>query len=91
MPGIGVIIIVIQTLSLVGLATATGGPLGTMRMWPEIVTARWMEKEELNGANRFSLADGKAEPIDPAERSLLEQASGYVTGSDKNLMPGYRH
>ena len=39
MSGIGVIIIVIQTLPFFGLATATGGPLGTIRMWPAIATA----------------------------------------------------
>jgi len=36
MSGIGVIIIVIQTLPFVGLPTAPGGPLGTMRAWAEI-------------------------------------------------------
>lgn len=36
MSGIGVIIILIQTLPFFGLATATGGPLGAVRMWAEI-------------------------------------------------------
>jgi len=37
MSGIGVIIILIQTLPFVGLPIATGGPLGAVRVWPTIV------------------------------------------------------
>ncbi len=36
MSGIGIIIIVIQTLPFFGLDTAPGGPVGTMRAWPGI-------------------------------------------------------
>jgi len=36
MSGIGVIIILIQTLPFVGLPTATGGPLGAISEWPQI-------------------------------------------------------
>lgn len=38
MSGIGVIIILIQTLPFFGLATAPGGPLGAVRMWVDIPT-----------------------------------------------------
>lgn len=34
MPGIGIIIIVIQTLPFVGLATVPGGPTGAIQAWP---------------------------------------------------------
>ncbi|HFC04692.1 MAG TPA: SulP family inorganic anion transporter, partial [Rhizobiales bacterium] len=36
MSGIGVIIILIQTLPFVGLATAGGGPIGAISAWPDI-------------------------------------------------------
>jgi MFS superfamily sulfate permease-like transporter len=36
MSGIGIIIIVIQTLPFFGIETAPGGPLGSMRAWPEV-------------------------------------------------------
>ncbi len=39
MSGIGVIIILIQTLPLFGLPTSAGGPLGAIRTWPEIGNA----------------------------------------------------
>ncbi|HUS52938.1 MAG TPA: SulP family inorganic anion transporter [Thermohalobaculum sp.] len=42
------------------------------------VTARWMEREELKGITRISLADGAADPSDPIERALLEQADGRI-------------
>ena len=35
MSGIGVIIILIQTLPFLGAATATGGPVGAVRAWPD--------------------------------------------------------
>ncbi|MDE2837126.1 MAG: SulP family inorganic anion transporter [Chloroflexota bacterium] len=38
MSGIGVIIILIQTLPFIGLATATGGPVGAVRAWPDALT-----------------------------------------------------
>ena len=38
MSGIGVIIILLQTLPFLGAAAATGGPLGAMRALPEAVT-----------------------------------------------------
>lgn len=38
MSGIGVIIILIQTLPFFGLSTATGGPLGAVMAWPKIFT-----------------------------------------------------
>jgi SulP family sulfate permease len=38
MSGVGVIIILIQTLPFVGLMSAPGGPLGAIRMWPEALT-----------------------------------------------------
>ncbi len=37
MSGIGVIIIVIQTLPLLGALTVSGGPLNSIRAWPEAV------------------------------------------------------
>jgi SulP family sulfate permease len=39
MSGIGVIIILIQTLPFFGLPTVPGGPLGAIRAWPEIASA----------------------------------------------------
>ncbi len=36
MSGIGVIIILIQTLPFFGMPTAGGGPLGAIKIWPEI-------------------------------------------------------
>ncbi len=39
MSGIGVIIILIQTLPFFGLATVPGGPIGAIRAWPEIASA----------------------------------------------------
>jgi SulP family sulfate permease len=42
------------------------------------VTARWMEKEELKGISRISLANGDADPMDPGERALLNQAEGRI-------------
>ncbi|HSM41191.1 MAG TPA: SulP family inorganic anion transporter [Afifellaceae bacterium] len=39
MSGIGVIIILIQTLPFFGLATVPGGPVGAIRAWPEIATS----------------------------------------------------
>jgi len=36
MSGIGIIIILIQTLPFVGMPTATGGPVHTIFMWPDI-------------------------------------------------------
>ena len=38
MSGIGVIIILIQTLPFLGAATATGGPMGAVRAWPDALT-----------------------------------------------------
>ena len=38
MSGIGVIIIVIQTLPFIGLPVEEGGPLNTIRQWPEAVS-----------------------------------------------------
>ncbi len=38
MSGIGVIIILIQTLPFIGVGTATGGPVGAIRAWPDAVT-----------------------------------------------------
>ncbi len=38
MSGIGVIIILIQTLPFIGIETATGGPVGAIRAWPDAVT-----------------------------------------------------
>ena len=35
MSGIGVIILLIQTLPFLGAATATGGPVGAVRAWPD--------------------------------------------------------
>ncbi len=37
MSGVGIIIILIQTLPFFGLPTANGGPVGTIRAWPTIV------------------------------------------------------
>ena len=37
MSGIGVIIILIQTLPFFGLPTAAGGPIGAIRAWPAIL------------------------------------------------------
>ena len=39
MSGIGVIIILIQTLPFLGAASATGGPLGAIRAWPDAFSA----------------------------------------------------
>ena len=49
MSGIGVIIILIQTLPFFGLPAASGGPLGAIRVWPEIA---------VNGPNLDALAIG---------------------------------
>ena len=38
MSGIGVIIILIQTLPFLGAATATGGPVGAVRAWPDALS-----------------------------------------------------
>ncbi|MCY4447607.1 MAG: SulP family inorganic anion transporter [Chloroflexi bacterium] len=38
MSGIGVIIILIQTLPFLGVATATGGPVGAVRAWPDALS-----------------------------------------------------
>ncbi len=38
MSGIGVIIILIQTLPFLGAASATGGPLGAIRAWPDALS-----------------------------------------------------
>ncbi len=38
MSGIGVIIILIQTLPFLGAAAATGGPLGAIRAWPDALS-----------------------------------------------------
>ena len=38
MSGIGIIIILIQTLPFLGLETATGGPVGAVRAWPDALT-----------------------------------------------------
>ncbi len=38
MSGIGVIIILIQTLPFLGAATATGGPMGAVRAWPDALS-----------------------------------------------------
>ncbi len=38
MSGIGIIIILIQTLPFVGMSTASGGPLGAIAMWPQMAT-----------------------------------------------------
>ena len=38
MTGIGVIIILIQTLPFFGIPTASGGPVGAISMWPQIPT-----------------------------------------------------
>ncbi len=38
MSGIGIIIILIQTLPFLGLDTATGGPVGAVRAWPDALT-----------------------------------------------------
>ena len=37
MSGIGVIIILLQTLPFMGWAVSTGGPLGAVRSWPEVI------------------------------------------------------
>ncbi|MXY88587.1 MAG: SulP family inorganic anion transporter, partial [Dehalococcoidia bacterium] len=37
MSGIGIIIIIIQTLPFLGWAVPTGGPLKAMRSWPEVL------------------------------------------------------
>ena len=42
------------------------------------VTARWMEREELKGITRISLAKSDSEPMDAEERELLEQAEGRI-------------
>ena len=42
------------------------------------VTARWMEKEELKGITRISLANGEADPLAAAERAILSQAEGRI-------------
>ena len=39
MSGIGVIIILIQTLPFLGADTATGGPLGAVRAWPDALSS----------------------------------------------------
>ncbi len=38
MSGIGIIIILIQTLPFVGVATASGGPVGAISYWPQLVS-----------------------------------------------------
>ena len=38
MSGIGVIILLIQTLPFLGAASATGGPLGAIRAWPDALS-----------------------------------------------------
>ena len=38
MSGIGVIIILIQTLPFLGAATASGGPMGAVRAWPDALS-----------------------------------------------------
>jgi SulP family sulfate permease len=43
MSGIGVIIILIQTLPFFGLPTAAGGPIGTIKHWPEIASGLNMD------------------------------------------------
>jgi SulP family sulfate permease len=42
------------------------------------VTARWMEREELKGISRISLANRGAEPLDAAEHAALETAGDNV-------------
>ncbi len=42
------------------------------------VTARWMEREELKGISRISLANGEADPLDAEERALLKRAEGQI-------------
>jgi SulP family sulfate permease len=42
------------------------------------VTARWMEREELKGVTRVSLASNGSDPMDSKERELLRQAEGRV-------------
>ena len=42
------------------------------------VTARWMEREELKGVNRISLANGETDPIDKEERALLKRAEERI-------------
>lgn len=43
MSGIGVIIILIQTLPFVGIPTAGGGPLGAIAIWPQLTSLMNME------------------------------------------------
>ena len=38
MSGIGIIIILIQTLPFLGAAVATGGPIGAIRAWPDAIS-----------------------------------------------------
>ena len=42
------------------------------------VTARWMEREELKGISRISLANAEADPLDEEERALLKRAEGQI-------------
>ena len=37
MSGIGIIIILLQTLPFLGAAVASGGPVGTVREWPDVI------------------------------------------------------
>ena len=39
MSGIGIIIILIQTLPFFGLATVSGGPIGAIQAWPEVASS----------------------------------------------------
>ena len=55
MSGIGVIIILIQTLPFLGAATATGGPMGAVRAWPDALT----EREPERGRHRRDDACGR--------------------------------
>ena len=38
MSGIGIIIVLVQTLPFLGASVATGGPLGAIRLWPEAIS-----------------------------------------------------
>ena len=38
MSGIGIIIILLQTLPFLGAPVATGGPIGAVRAWPDVIT-----------------------------------------------------
>jgi hypothetical protein len=92
MSGIGIIIIVIQTLPFFGIETAPGGPLGSMRAWPEPGNRGGQPRHHdllaKTGSGGSATPAGSPDPRHADERAVTAQRTGHRRGTNRIARSG---